>query len=251
MKVTIITPTFNSSKTFEWCLRSIYSQTYPLIEHIVIDGGSSDGTLEIIKKYEHKIACWVSEKDAGIYHAINKGICRATGEVIGVLHSDDFYADNYVIEDVVKYLKDNKTDSCYGDLIYIDKNDISRVVRYWRAGDFHKNRFKIGWAPPHPTFFCKKSTYEKYGLLNLDFPLAADYELMLRFLYKYDVSTTYIPRTLVEMRTGGTSKPGIYTLKAISENYRAWKVNKLRYPLTMLLKPLFKMNQWTFFQISK
>ena len=251
MKVTIITPTYNSSKTIEHCLRSIHSQTYPHIEHIIIDGGSMDGTVDIIRKYEDKIACWISEKDNGIYDAINKGIRRATGEAIGILHSDDFYADSYVIEGVVKQLKEKKTDSCYGDLVYVDRNDTSKIVRYWRAGGFKKERFKFGWMPPHPTFFCKREIYEKYGLLNLDFPLASDYELMLRFLYKYGVSTTYISKVLVKMRTGGTSKPGNYTLGAIRENYRAWKVNNLYYPPTMLLKPFLKLIQYTYFPLRK
>lgn len=175
---------------------------------------------------------------------MNKGIKTATGDVIGILNSDDIYEDNSVIEAVVNSLASNNVDSCYGDLVYVKRDDTDKVVRYWKAGNFYKDMFKRGWMPPHPTFFCKKSVYEKYGLLNLDFPSAADYELMLRLLYKCHVSTTYIPRVLVKMRSGGTSNPGVYTIKAIIENYRAWKVNELNYPITLLLKPFSKVIQF-------
>ena len=139
---------------------------------------------------------------------------------------------------------ENNADSCYGDLVYVDRNDTNKIVRYWKAGNFYKERFKKGWMPPHPTFFVKKEVYERCGYLNLGFPLAADYEIMLRFLYKYEVSTIYIPKVLVKMRAGGTSKPGFYTAKAVLENYRAWKVNGLGYPITLLLKPFSKIMQF-------
>jgi len=244
MKISIITVVYNGKNTIEDCLRSVRNQTYPSIEHIIIDGGSTDGTVEVIKRYEDRIVYWISEPDKGIYDAINKGIRESTGDIIGILHSDDFYTDENVINDVVKAISANKVDSCYGDIIYVDRKDTNKVTRYWRAGEYDREKFRKGWMPPHPTFFCKRSIYEKYGLLNLDFPLAADYELMLRFLYKYQVSATYIPRILVKMRTHGTSRPGKYTLGAIIENYRAWKVNNLEYPFTMLLKPFLKTFQF-------
>ena len=129
-------------------------------------------------------------------------------------------------------------------MVYVDRDDTTKIVRQWKAGEYKKEKFKTGWMPPHPTFFVKREIYEKYGYLNLEFPLAADYEIMLRFLYKYEVSTIYIPKVLVKMRAGGTSKPGFYTAKAVLENYRAWKVNGLRYPFTLLLKPLSKIMQF-------
>ncbi len=175
---------------------------------------------------------------------MNKGIRLATGDIVGILNSDDIYADESVIENVVEYMTDKNTDTCYGDLMYVEREDVNKVIRYWKSDDFYKERFRRGWMPPHPAFFVKRSIYERYGLLNLDFHLAANYELMLRFLYKYNVSTTYIPRVLVKMRMGGTSKPGMYTLGAIRENYRAWKVNGLKYPITILLKPLSKIPQF-------
>lgn len=244
-KVSIVTVVFNGVTTIEDCIESISGQTYPDMEHIIIDGGSTDGTQEIIKKHEKHISGWTSEPDNGIYDAMNKGIAMTTGDIIGILNADDIYADNHVIADVIKTFAENKTETCYSDLMYVDRNNTDKVVRYWKSGDFHKERFRQGWMPPHPTFFVKKNVYERYGLLNLDFPLAADYELMLRFLYKHGVSTRYIPKVLVKMRTGGTSKPGLYTIKAIMENHRAWKVNGLTPNLmTFFMKPFSKIGQY-------
>jgi glycosyltransferase len=183
---------------------------------------------------------------------MNKGIKLAKGDIIGILNSDDVFADKNAVSRAVSAIVDQKVDSCYADIVYVDRADTSRVVRNWQAGPYEKKRFRTGWMPPHPTFFVKRSVYEKYGLLNLDFPLAADYELMLRFLYKHEVSTTYIPEVLVKMRAGGTSpprgrragRPGMYTIKSVIENYRAWKVNGLSYPPTMLLKPFSKISQF-------
>ena len=221
MKVSILTATYNSSETLEDCIKSVANQTYPLIEHIIIDGGSTDGTLDVIKKYKNKIAKVISEPDKGIYDAMNKGLRSADGDIIGILNSDDMYADNSVIESVVSTITDNNVDSCYGDLVYVDRDDTAKIKRQWKAGEYKKEKFKKGWMPPHPAFFVKKEMYERYGYLNLDFPLAADYELMLRFLYRYGITTAYIPKVLVKMRAGGTSRPGLYTIKATIENYRA------------------------------
>jgi hypothetical protein len=147
-------------------------------------------------------------------------------------------------ESHVRAISENNVDSCYGDLLYVDRENTDRVMRHWKSDNFRKERFRMGWMPPHPTFFVNRETYEKYGLFNLEFPLAADYEIMLRFLYKYNISTTYIPKVLVKMRMGGTSKPGMYTLGAIKKNYQAWKVNGLKYPITLLLKPFSKIMQF-------
>lgn len=245
MKVSIITAVLNNRGHMEDCIKSVLSQEYTDLEHIIVDGSSTDGTIDIIRKHESKLSKWISEPDKGIYDALNKGIKMATGQVVGILHSDDMYADEGVVKDVMRYLNNHNVESCYGDLVYVDRFDTGRFVRYWKAGEFVKKRFKYGWMPPHPTFFAKKSVYDSYGLLNLDFPLAADYELMLRFLYRHNVSTAYIPKVLVKMRIGGTSNPGLYTLKAIRENYKAWTVNGLRpSPKTFVLKPLSKVLQY-------
>ncbi len=244
MEVSIITAVFNSSKTIEDCMKSIHFQTYPHIEHIIIDGGSTDGTLNIIEKYRDKIAKLVSEPDRGIYDAMNKGINLATGDIIGILNSDDVFADKNTVSRAVSAIVDQNVDSCYADIIFVDRADTSKVVRTWQSGPYEKKKFRAGWMPPHPTFFVRRSVYDKYGLLNLDFPLAADYELMLRFLYKREISTAYIPKVLVKMRAGGTSRPGMYTIKSVIENYRAWKVNGLPYPVTVLQKPFAKISQF-------
>ena len=246
MKISIITASLKCSQTIEDCIQSIINQTYSNIEHIIIDGGSRDGTLGVINKYRDKITKVVSEPDKGIYDAMNKGIKLATGDVVGILNSDDIYADKFVVENVLQTMSDGKVDTCYGDLAYVDREDTKKIIRNWKGGEFNKLNFKRGWMPPHPTFFVKKEIYEKYGLFNLDFPVTADYELMLRFLYKYNVSTTYIPGVLVKMRTGGKSRPGmINTARNMLENYRAWKVNGLETNLlTFVMKPLSKAKQY-------
>lgn len=246
MKVSIITVVLNGAKTIEDCIKSVLSQKYPNIDYIIIDGESTDGTLDIIKKYEDKITYWVSEPDKGLYDAMNKGIKVATGDIVGILNSDDIYNDEFVIEDVVKTIAQSGTDSCYGDLAYVDSKNPDRIIRYWRAGNYHKYRFKRGWHPPHPTFFVKRTVYEKYGNFDLSFPISADYELMLRFLYKHNISCIYLPRVLVKMRTGGKSAPGIInTIKANIEVYKAWKKNKLNTSVFIIaLKPLSKVQQF-------
>lgn len=244
MKISIITVVRNNAATIRDCIESVLSQTYP-VEYIIIDGCSTDGTLDIIKKYEANISKFVSESDNGIYDAMNKGLKAATGDIIGILNSDDVYAENTVLESVVSCFSKEKTDSCYGDLNYVDRNDTNRVTRFWKSGCYNKEKFKNGWMPPHPVFFVKKYIYEKYGYLNLDFPFAADYELMLRFLYKHGITAAYIQKVLVKMRTGGTSKPGLYTLRSIIENYKAWKTNELEPNLmTFILKPISKIFQY-------
>jgi len=246
LKISIITVSYNSAKTIEDTIKSVVDQTtFGDVEYIIVDGGSTDCTVDIIRRYEDTITKWVSKRDCGVYDAMNKGLRLATGDIVGILNSDDIYADRFVIKNVVNMFRETGADSCYSDLFYVDRNDTDRVIRYWKAGPYKKELFERGWMPPHPTFFVNRSVYKKYGLLNLDFPLAADYELMLRFLYKYNISTIYIPEVLVKMRTGGTSNPGLYTLKAIRENYKAWKVNDLNpNPKTFILKPLSKVIQF-------
>ena len=245
MKVSVITPVYNNKSYIRSCLESVAAQTWPDIEHIVIDGGSTDGTVDIIKRYRDAIAYWVSEPDRGIYDAMNKGLRRATGSIVGILNSDDFYAGQFVIQNVADAFKATRADACYGDLVYVDRADTGKVVRYWQSGQFRRERFRLGWMPPHPAFFVRREVYERSGLFDLSFPLAADYELMLRFLYKNNESAAYIPKVLVKMRTGGASKSWWYTARAIIENYRAWRVNGLSAnPCTFVMKPLSKTLQF-------
>jgi glycosyltransferase involved in cell wall biosynthesis len=247
MKLSIITVVLNNKGCIEDCIQSVLSQKYENIEYIMVDGGSTDGTVEIIKKYEEFISKWISEPDKGLYDAMNKGIGMATGDVVGILNSDDMYANQHVLEKVAAVFADGQSESCYGDLIYVDPDNADRIQRVWRSDPYNVHRFYQGWMPPHPTFFVSRRVYERYGLFDLNFPLAADYELILRFLYKYNVSASYIPECLVKMRMGGRSHPGlINTSNNVIENYRAWKANGLKPNLfTFLMKPLFKVFQYT------
>lgn len=246
MKVSLITVAYNSAETIEDCIRSVLSQDYPDIEYIIVDGASKDRTVEVIEKYRDRIAQFVSEPDNGIYHAMNKGIDLCTGEIVGMINSDDLYADEKVISDVVKTIRQSGADSCYGDLVYIDRFETDRVVRRWNSGEFHKEKFLKGWMPPHPTFFLRRRCYKDFGKFNLSFKTSADYELMLRMLYKEGVSTAYLNRVIVHMRTGGQSNLSVTNrIKANREDRMAWKVNDLKPGFfTTTRKPLSKLLQF-------
>ena len=245
-KVSIITVCYNSSKTIEDTIKSVLNQTYSNIEYIIIDGLSTDHTLEIVNKYKNEISTIVSEKDDGLYDAINKGIQLATGEIIANLNSDDFYIDNNVIEDIVNQFEKEKTDTLYADLYYVDAIDTNKIARHWKSGAYEKGMFYKGWMPPHPTFFVKKEVYSKHGLFNLELKSAADYEIMLRFIHKHNCSTSYLPRVVVRMRVGGVSNASIINrLKANREDKRAWEINGLKpKPFTLIFKPLSKLGQF-------
>jgi len=246
MKVSVITGVLNRVNTIEDCIRSILGQSYKDIEHIIIDGGSTDGTLDVIYSYKDKIAKIVSEPDNGIYDALNKGIGLASGEIIGILHSDDFYAHDRVIENVVSVFKRENVDSCYGDLEYVSKENPDRVIRYWKVSSYSERKFKYGWMLAHPAFFVKKWVYDKYGYFKTDFKIAADYELTLRFLLKHRISTFYVPEVLIKMRMGGVSNRGLKNLFIKTcEDYKAWRVNNLKIgTFTILLKSLVKIPQF-------
>ena len=176
MKVSIITVTLNNQDTIKSTIESVINQTYSNIEYIIIDGGSADATIDVIKKYEGKIAKWISEKDDGIYDALNKGLRFATGDIVGFLHSDDIYDNNNIISLIVNAFKNNNNEIVYGDLVYVYKEDANKIIRYWRAGEYKYERISKGWMPPHPTFFARKELYDKYGCFNSNFKIAADYE---------------------------------------------------------------------------
>lgn len=246
MLVSIVTAVLNSVETIEDCIKSVQSQTYHNIEHIIIDGDSTDGTLEIIGKYKDQIAKVISEQDHGMYYAINKGLKIVTGEVVGILNADDFYAHEKVIEKIVDVFQKNSVDSCYGDLIYVDKNNPEKIIRYWKSKSFRNGAFIYGWHPPHPTFFVKREIYEKYGHFNTQFKIASDYEIMLRFLEKYKISTYYVPEVLVKMRIGGKSNRSLRNIIFQTwEDYRAWRENGLRGGIfSVFLKKLHKAPQF-------
>lgn len=245
-KVSITTTVYNNRKYIASAIESVLSQTYPDIEYIVKDAGSTDGTIDIIKKYVSRISKFVSEKDKGIYDGWNQAIRLTTGDIIGNLNSDDFYADKDVIKKVVEKMEETGADVCWGDLVYVDQNNTDKVVRYWKSSPYRAGLFQRGWMPPHPTFFVRRQIYEKYGLFTDKLKISADYELMLRFLEKYKVKSCYIPEVLVKMRQGGESNRSISKqVRHHVEDYKAWKLNGLRVnPISISLKPLSKIIQF-------
>ncbi len=246
LKISIITAVKNRRHFIEGALQSLQRQTHSPVEHIVIDGGSTDGTLEILERHHRRISTLISEPDNGLYEALNKGIRLASGDLVGILHSDDFYEDAKVLAGVAAEIEKKNADACYGDLLYVRQNDASKITRYWRAGKCGPSKFLRGWMPPHPTLFVKRRVYESYGLFNPALGSAADYEFMLRVLYKQGISVSYIPRVLVRMRTGGMSNASLaHRLRANAMDLMAWKINGLKpAPFTMAFKPLRKLHQY-------
>jgi len=246
MRVSIITVAYNSASTIRDTIDSVLAQDYAELEYIIVDGNSKDDTLSIVHEYGDKISRVISEKDKGIYDAMNKGITLATGEVVGILNSDDFYADSQVISEVVRQFKQTNTDSVFGDLDYVKAFPPFEVVRKWRSGAFDALRFYKGWMPPHPSFFIKRHCYQQFGVFNLQFKRAADYELMLRMLLKNSISSSHLSKVLVKMRVGGASNASFKArLEANREDRLAWKVNGLKPKwLTLVRKPFSKILQY-------
>ena len=245
-KITIITVAYNSANTIRDTIKSISNQDYKNIEYIIIDGGSSDGTLEIIKEYPDRVDYYISENDKGIYDAMNKGIMAATGDIIGILNSDDFYPNNFILSNVAKSFYQEQCDAVYGDLVYVDIKDTSKIVRYWQAGTYTTAKLKNGWMLPHPTFFVKSSIYSRFGLYSTELKQAADYKMILKLLYKHNISAAYIPMILVKMRMGGASNVSLrQRLRANKEDGLAWTKNQLKRPLFVRIKkPLQKVRQF-------
>ncbi|WP_448105312.1 glycosyltransferase family 2 protein [Pedobacter panaciterrae] len=246
MKVSILTVVYNNPSTIASAIESVLEQTYKNREFIIIDGGSKDGTLEKINEYIENIDILISEPDKGIYDAMNKGLNLATGDIICILNSDDVYADTGVLESIVRQFENSNCDGVYGDLDYVDADDMNKILRHWKSGLYHDGSFLFGWMPPHPSFSVKRSVYEKYGNFNTLLKSAADYELMLRFIHKHKIKISYLPKVLVKMRTGGVSNSSLKNrLRANMEDRRAWQLNELKpYFFTLFLKPLRKLTQF-------
>jgi glycosyltransferase involved in cell wall biosynthesis len=245
VKVSIITPTYNSARTIGDTLSSVACQHWPSIEHIIIDGASKDDTLSIVRTYPH-VSQLISEPDAGIYDAMNKGIQRATGDLIGILNSDDFYTHPLVLQKVIETMERSGAESCYADLEYVSPEAPERVVRNWKSGNYKPNYFYFGWMPPHPTFFVRREVYHRLGLFDTRLRTSADYELMLRFLFKNGISVCYLPDVIVRMRTGGVSNGSVANrLRANREDREAWRINGLKPRFyTFYMKPLSKIRQF-------
>jgi len=245
LKISIITSVYNNKETIAEAIESVLSQTYDNIEYIVVDGASTDGTVDIIKQYADKISTFVSEPDKGIYDGLNKGVALATGDVVGFLHSDDLFEDEHVVAKIDEAFKIDDMDSIYGDLTYVSKEDTSKVVRYWKSGAYGLKKLKNGWMPPHPTFYVKREVYEKYGAFDTSFKISADYDSILRFLGREGITTRYIPEVMVKMRVGGESNKSLQNLVLkTKEDLRAIKKNNVGHIRSIFFKNLSKIPQF-------
>ncbi|API61214.1 glycosyl transferase [Tardibacter chloracetimidivorans] len=245
VKISLITATYNAADTVADSLRSAAMQTYQNVEHIVIDGASTDGTQKIVEESGERLTTFVSEPDRGIYDALNKGIALATGDVIGFLHADDLFAHQEVLLRVASTFQDPDVDVSYGDLEYVRRTDPDRVVRRWISGTFAPGRLAYGWMPPHPTFYVRRQMYDRFGLFDLDYKISADYDQMLRLLRQQETTVRYIPETLIQMRLGGASNQSLQSiLLKSSEDYRIIQRHKLIGFLTLLGKNLSKVRQF-------
>jgi glycosyltransferase len=240
VKISIITVVYNNKHTIINAIESVLSQTYKNIEYIVIDGASNDGTVELLNLYATKINIIVSEPDLGIYDAMNKGISIATGDVIGILNSDDVYANEFVLQKIFESFQLNNTaEVLYGNLVYVKKNDINKIVRTWISIPYYSNFFEDGNVPPHPSFFVKKSIYNKIGFFDINYKLAADYEMMFRILKVYNFESFYLNELIVKMRLGGASNNNyLNIMKGNIEIVKAWKDNGFR---MSILTPFYKV----------
>jgi glycosyltransferase involved in cell wall biosynthesis len=244
LKISLITVTHNAEKTISRCINSVIAQTYPNIEYIVIDGASTDGTIQIIDSYKPHINFFLSEPDQGIYDAMNKGINAATGDIIGILNADDFFIYNDVLSNIAEAFKQQDIDAVYANLNYINLN--GSIIRKWKAGKYKEGLFNWGWMPPHPTFYAKKILFEDLGLYDLKYGSAADYELMLRFIHLKGVNVYYLNKVIVNMEIGGISNRNAKTrLRAWGCDYRAMRKNGVVRPyISVIFKPLRKVFQY-------
>jgi glycosyltransferase len=245
LKISVITAVFNRAQTVGQALSSVQTQTWSHVEHVVIDGASSDGTLAILHAHQDRIAVLISEKDAGIYFALNKGLAQVTGDVVGLMHSDDFFADDRVLEKVAAALADPTVDGVYADLDYVAKDVPSKIIRHWRSGTYSRRKLSFGWMPPHPTVFLRRSVIERWGGFDTSFRIAADYDAMLRYLGKGNIRMAYIPEVFVKMRVGGESNRSLARiLRKSREDYRALRKNGVGGLVALFWKNASKLGQF-------
>jgi glycosyltransferase involved in cell wall biosynthesis len=242
MKISIITVVYNNEKTIEDAMQSVLGQTYINIEYIIIDGKSKDNTANLIDEYKDKLGYFISEKDNGLYDAMNKGILACTGDVIGILNSDDLYQDSNVIKDVMEqFNNDPELDILYGNLVYVKSDDTNRIVRNWKSKSYYKNFFENANVPPHPSLFVRSDVYKSVGLFDLEYKLAADYELMLRMFKKHDFKSKYFNRLIIKMRLGGATNQSFSNIvNQNKEILKAWKNNGLQAPFYLMVLRIFK-----------
>jgi glycosyltransferase len=246
LKVSIVTAVYNRVSTVADAIESVKGQSYKNIEYVTIDGMSTDGTDEVIKQYGPAVDISIREKDEGIYDALNKGINVASGDIVGFLHADDVLATPDVIQKIADCFSENECDAVYGDLVYVDAKNPSRIVRYWRSGEYGRKRFYRGWMPPHPTFYVRRQIYDQLGGYLTDIGSAADYECLIRLMVKHRIKVKYLPAIIVKMRTGGASNATLTSrLNANNSDRLSWMRNGLTPPLGLrITKPLSKLPQY-------
>lgn len=243
--ISVVTAVYNRQETLGDTLDSVRGQTYPYVEHIIQDGGSTDGTLELLKNNAAPRTSLISEPDNGIYDAINKGIKRSHGDIVGLMHSDDFFASPDILEKVANCFHDTDIDGIYGDLNYVSAQDPDRIIRRWKSGSFEKRKLRFGWMPPHPTLYLRREVFDRLGLYDTQFSIAADYDAMLRYLTSGQVQLGYLPEVMVKMRVGGESNKTLRKiLKKTSEDYRAIRQNGVGGVGTLVCKNLSKARQF-------
>lgn len=252
MKISIITVVKNNERTIRQAVESVLAQKDVDLEYIVIDGESTDNTFNILKEYQDRIAVLVSEKDRNMYHALNKAIGRATGDVIGILHSDDIYASDTVLSEVMQCFESEKTTIVYGDLAIVKHDNDKNTVRYWQSSPFKRYKLYLGWMPPHPTMFVRRELYGKYGVFDTEIKIAADYDIILRLLLKEGENSHYLHRLIVKMRAGGASNnTPVNTIRKIKDDYRIVKRHNIGGLFTVLIKKMRKMHQYIVFKKIK
>ena len=245
LKISVITAVYNRVNTIEQALQSVKNQSWQQIEHIVIDGASTDGTLQALQASLHDRMVLISEPDKGIYYALNKGLFRASGDVIGVMHSDDYFADEHVLSKVAAAFDDPKVDAVFGDLDYVAKEDSSKVIRRWRSEKYNSTRLSRGWMPPHPTLYIRRSLFDRMGVYDTNFSISADYDLILRYFSGGNICSTYIPHVLIKMRLGGKSNRSIDNIwHKTREDYAALRSNKVGGVWTLVQKNFRKLGQF-------
>ena len=245
MKISVVTAVWNRRETVAESIYSIQAQTWGNREHVIQDGGSTDGTLDIVRELADDRTSVVSERDGGIYDAINRGILRTTGDVIGLMHSDDTFAHSRVLEKIAAAMADPLVDGVYGDLEYVSSSDPSKVIRRWKSGEYHVCMLKRGWMPPHPTLYLRREVFDAWGLYDTRFRIAADYDAMLRWLATGGIRLAYVPEVLVKMRVGGASNRSLSGIVRKScEDYRALRKNRVGGVITLAWKNLSKFGQF-------
>lgn len=244
MKISVITVCYNAVSTIESAILSLIAQDYENVEYLVIDGGSTDGTQQVIEKYLSSISFYLSEPDFGLYDAVNKGIEHSTGDLVGLLHADDRFASSDILKTIAQTIQFAKVEAVYGNLVFF--NDKDKVTRYWKSSVYNRFLFEIGWMPPHPTLYMRKELYTKYGNYSLRFGTAADYELILRFFYRHKIKSAYIDRIFIKMSVGGLSNKSFSNrITANINDFKAMRKHRLYAPfIAIFLKPLQKIGQY-------